>query len=500
MVTGSGRTGATESGVSRLDFAVTAGLLVGLVFGLAYLLPARLFVVVLAISSMTTVFYLSSVVITYYADLLPEWTRSVPTYSTFLAPFTVFGVLLYWLPIDVTPLTLAFLTALILVFFYYWLVVPLAYYQYLRGQRSTVDVTDWPPLTVLVPAYNESGYVGRTIESVLEAAYPRDRVRVVVVDDGSTDDTLAEARTYESERVTVLTKPNGGKHSALNRGLQAVDTEYVVTIDADSVVDPSALRKLVRSMQRTGASAVAGTVTVSNRGSLVTDLQALEYVVGINTFRRAFDLVGVVTVVPGCLGCFRRSVLESAGPYSADTITEDFDLTVELLARGHRVHHSDARVYTESPDTWRGLYDQRLRWFRGNVQTVLKHRSSLLDSSLGLLHQVGFPYLLFSMTVLPALGLVVLAVILWQAVVGVPEQFVGLLSLFVLLQILLSFMAIRIEGDDPWLVRYAPLSLVGYKQFLDLVLLRGIVDALRHDELPWTGPDRIRQREESKQT
>lgn len=488
----SGRIG----GLSRLDLAVTLVLLVGLVAGLAYLLPGRLFLVVVAISSMSAVFYVSSVLITYYGQYLPEWMAVVPTYSTIAAPFTVVAVLLFWFRIDVTLLGLALLVALILVFFYYWLVVPLAFYQRLREQNTEVEIDEWPEIAVLVPAYNEQGYIGPAIESFLAADYPRDRLNIVVVDDGSTDDTFAEALAYESEQVTVLTKPNGGKHAALNYAVQATHCEYVVTVDADSVVAPDAFKRLVQSMIRTGASAVAGNVKVSNRGSLVTNLQALEYIVGINTFRRAFDLVGVVTVVPGCLGLFSRSAVAEVGSYSPDTITEDFDLTIELLARGYSVHHSDAVVYTEAPDTWRDLYKQRLRWFRGNVQTVLKHRRALADRSSGLLHQVAFPYLLFSMSVLPLLGLVILAVILVQTLSGSVSEFAGLLVLFGLLQVLLSLLAIRIEDEDLWLARYAPFSIVGYKQFLDVVLIRGIVDVLRTDELPWTGPERIRQRDE----
>ena len=239
---------------------------------------------------------------------------------------------------------------------------------------------------------------------------------------------------------------------------------------------------------------------VGNRGSLVTDLQALEDVVGITTFRRAFDLLGVVTVVPGCLGLFRRDAIESVGRYSGDTIGEDFDLTIELLERGYRIRHSNAVVTTEAPDSWRDLYRQRLRWFRGNVQTVVKHRRVLADDSFGLLHRVGFPYLVLSMSVLPALGVVILVVVLWQAAVGSLAQFAGPFGLFSLLQVLLSLLAPRIEDDDLWLARYAPLSLVGYKQFLDAVLVKGIADVLRYTDLAWTGPERVRQREDGETT
>lgn len=118
---------------------------------------------------------------------------------------------------------------------------------------------------------------------------------------------------------------------------------------------------------------------VGNRGSFITNLQALEYVVGINTFRQAFDHVGLVSVVPGCLGAFRRETLEAVEGYSPDTLTEDFDLTVEILKRGQAVHMSEGVVYTAAPTTWRGLYRQRLRWFRGHVQTLLKHANVFGD-------------------------------------------------------------------------------------------------------------------------
>ncbi|MFC6787151.1 glycosyltransferase family 2 protein [Halobaculum halobium] len=477
---------------------MTVAIVGGLVIGLSYLLPVRLLGVVLAVASMTAVFYLSSVAIAHYADALPEWAQTVPIWTTLALPFTIALVLITQLNIAIPALTLVLLFALVLVFFYYWLVVPLALYQRLREQARDQSIDSWPELSVLIPAYNEEGYVGRTIESFLAADYPDNRLELIVIDDGSSDNTYEEALAYASETVTVLTKENGGKHSALNHGLAHTDAAHIVTVDADSVIAPDALRKLVRSLKANpNAGAVAGNVKVANRDSFITRLQALEYIVGINTFRRTFDLLGVVTVVPGCLGLFRREAIESVGRYSADTITEDFDLTIELLKHGVSIHHSNAIVSTEVPDTWRDLYRQRLRWFRGNFQTVLKHRTVFVDPNFGLLHSVGFPYLVLSMSVLPVLGVIILGVILWLVIQGSLSQFLGLLGLFILLQVLLSLLAIRIENDDLWLARYAPLSIVGYKQFLDGVLLKSVVDVFTHDDLVWTGPERIRQREQT---
>jgi len=492
-----GRTRGKDATLSRWELLVTVGLLAVLLGGLSVLLPTRLLVVVVAVTAMVAVFYVTSVSLVYYRDALPAWTESVPFWTTLAVPFTVVAVLLAKFDTAVPLATLALLFALILVFFYYWLVVPLALYQRLAEQHRRVEIAEWPALAVIVPTYNEAGYVGKTVDSFLAADYPDERLDVVVDDDGSTDGTIGELAAYDDADVTVLRKENGGKHSALNYGLTHTDASLVVTVDADSVVAPDALKTLVRSFEaHDDVGAVAGNVKVSNRGSLVTDVQALEYVLGINTFRRVFDLLGVVTVVPGCLGLFRRDALAAVGEYSADTLTEDFDATIALLERGFRVHHSGAVVYTEAPDTWTDLYRQRLRWFRGNLQTVLKHHHIFRSSEFGMLHRVGAPYLLMTMSVIPALGVVVVAAMLWTVGAGDPLQFVGLLGLFSLLQVLLSLLALRIEGEDLRLALYAPLSVVGYKQVLDVILIKSIVDVLTRRTVTWTSPTRVRQRDQ----
>lgn len=473
------------------------GILTGLCVGLGLLLPFELFVIAVAITGMVLVFYSSSLLILHYSDSLPDWMDSVPIWTTLFLPLTIVFVLGTQLDIDLPLDTFVLLLALILIFFYYWLIVPLALYQRLREQSRDVVVETWPELTVLVPAYNEAGYIGDTIESFLAAEYPPAKLDIVVIDDGSTDATYEEARAYASEGVTVLTKENGGKHAALNYGLSRTDGQLFLTVDADSVIAPDAIEEIVRSLEATpDAAAIAGNVKISNRGKLITDLQALEYVLGINTFRRVFDLLGVVTVVPGCLGLFKREGIETIGRYSSDTLTEDFDLTIELLKRGFKIHHSNAIVYTEAPDTWTNLYRQRIRWFRGNLQTVVKHGQIFVLPEFGILHRVGAPYLLFSMSIIPVLGIVVFGLVIWFVVQGSVREFIGVTALFMILQFLLSLLAIHIEDDDLWLARYAPFSILGYKQFLDVVLVKSIVDVFRHDDISWTSAERIRQRED----
>jgi len=470
---------------------------VAALFGLlALVLPPAVRLVCLVIGGLAAVYFSVSVTLARHADRLPRPVRRIPIWLTFVLPLVVSTLLLltYW---DAASVTISvFVLALLCVFFYYWVILPLALYQKLATGRRSRAPDAYPPVSVLVPAFNEQHYVGRTLQSVQAATYPGP-VDVVVVDDGSTDGTYAEALACAGDWTTVVRKENGGKHDALNFGLDHAESDVVVTVDADCVVAEDALTELVSVLLRSpDTGAVAGNVKVSNRGSLVTNVQALEYVVGINTFRRAFDLLGIVTVVPGCLGAFRREALELVGGYDADTLTEDFDATIKLLKGGWRVHASEAVVYTEAPDTWRDLYRQRLRWFRGNFMTLAKHRDVFVDPSFGLLHRLAFPYSLLSMTFIPLAGLVVLVAMGVGLAGGLFVDLFGLMGFFVLLQVMVSLLAVEIEGEDPRLVLYSPLSVVGYKNFLDAVLLKSVLDVVRGGTLSWTSPTRVLQREE----
>ncbi|WP_318270909.1 glycosyltransferase [Halosegnis longus] len=355
---------------------------------------------------------------------------------------------------------------------------------------------EWPAIAVVVPAYNEEGYVGDCIDSIRATTYPGP-TSITVVDDGSTDDTYAEARAHAPEDATVIRTENRGKHAALNTALEHTTAPYIVSVDADSHVDADAFSQLIRRFfSYDDAGAVAGNIKVANRDSLVTSVQALEYIMGINTFRRAFDLVGTVTVVPGSLGAFRRDVLDDVGGYSGDTVTEDFDLTIDILRHGYSIRASTGIVYTEAPDTWRDLALQRRRWFHGNLQTLLKHRAVFTDSRYGLLHRVALPYVFLSMSVLPLLGVAILGLILLSLFTGGVGLLLQLAIFFVVLQVLLAVLAIQIEGEDLRLALFTPLTLFGYKQFLDGVLLWSLW-ALVRGERTWLRPARIRQRDKS---
>jgi cellulose synthase/poly-beta-1,6-N-acetylglucosamine synthase-like glycosyltransferase len=227
-------------------------------------------------------------------------------------------------------------------------------------------------------------------------------------------------------------------------------------------------------------------LTVANRGRFITELQELEYVIGIHLFRRAYNFVEAVTLVPGALGAYRRKALERVGGFDGDTLTEDFDATVRILKLGGATRSVDSVCLTEAPETWRDLYRQRLRWDRGHAQTVLKHRDVFRTPDYGFLYAVVFPVVLLSLTVVPVAGMVILGSIVVELLVGSPMRVAAFASFFTLVQLLVSVLAVRLDGGDPKLALYAPFFVIGYRQFLDVVMLKSVVDVLRSGELGWT--------------
>ncbi|EJN60001.1 glycosyltransferase [Halogranum rubrum] len=370
-----------------------------------------------------------------------------------------------------------------------------------RRESDEDTLADTPFVSVLIPAYNESSYIGNCIQSVLASDYPTDRLEVIVVDDGSTDDTYTEAASHRNERVSVFTRANGGKHAALNFGLSCARGEVLVGVDADSTLHPTALQRAVARLQSDSRiGAVAGTVVIDNPQGIVGGVQALEYVLGINTLRRAFSYLGTVMVVPGCLGVFRREALEGVGGYDADTVTEDFDLTVRLIKAGWRVELTESIVYTEAPFSLGDLLNQRLRWTRGNIQTLLKHRDVFTSPQYGFLHRFAFPLSALSLLFVPFASLLVTVTLVSAIFSGSLFDVVLAAGYFLLVLAVVSAMALDLSNHDFRLLAYVPFHIFGYRQFLDFVILRTMASLLQGTGMRWESVTRARQQESSAST
>jgi len=249
-----------------------------------------------------------------------------------------------------------------------------------------------PKVGVIVPAYNEGPVVNKSIQSILQSDYPN--LEIIVVDDGSTDDTYKTVvRKYgRNKKVWVFTKPNGGKSDALNYGLRNTNAEMVVILDADTIVTKNAIRNLARHFRDPNIGAVAGNSKVGNRTNMLTKMQALEYITSQNLDRQAFCLLNCIRVVPGAIGMWRRQLLLDLGGFTTDTLAEDTDMTLKVIRAGYKVDYdSHAIAYTEAPDTISGFMKQRFRWMHGTLQAVWKHNDLLLRRKAGGLGWIALP-------------------------------------------------------------------------------------------------------------
>ena len=391
------------------------------------------------------------------------------------------------------PLSAIIAVGLALTFWTNFLTIPLAIYHKQNEEREGKYLQRYPKVSIIVPAYNEEENLATTIEALLEADYPLKEI--IIVDDGSTDGTLNIARRYIDRGVKVCHKENGGKASAINYGLLFATGEIIVLVDADTIIGYSALREIVKRFEDPEVVAVCGNIKILNTSNWLTKCQALEYCININILRRAFDTFGAVPVVPGSLGAFRKEVLEAGGKYDRVTVTEDFDVTIQTLKTGKVVQASSyALAYTRAPETISGLYKQRLRWYRGNIQSILRHKDAFINTRYGFLHSLAFPFIFLSLIILPFIGLLVWGTVFLMLFLGYWQSALFWFLFFVVLQFLLSLLALELDEAPRSLAWYSPLFVLGYKQFLDFIIIKSLFDVLLKRNIGWTSAKRKQEK------
>ncbi|MBN2799730.1 MAG: glycosyltransferase family 2 protein [Deltaproteobacteria bacterium] len=347
---------------------------------------------------------------------------------------------------------------------------------------------DWPRVLVLIPAFNEEAVIEGSVRSVLATGYPR--LRVVVIDDGSSDRTSERAGRSGDPRVEVLTlEHNLGKAGALNAGLAGGDEPVLVSVDADTVLDPQALQALVAPIALGLGEAVACNLKVGNRDRWLTVWQSLEYILGLNLSRRAQATYGCITTVPGAAAAFSRGPVEAVGGWSGDTTTEDTDLTLALLRGGARVLYQPAAVaFTEAPSDLRGLVHQRTRWMFGYLQCLYKHRGAFLSiSSLGLL---GMPNLLLVNLLAFPMLLVALPWAIRAADLSSPLSVALALLGWVWLDTLLAALSTAVDREAARDLLHAPLQRLVWPLFLLVIFLRVWVVRAASGQVPWSKLER----------
>jgi poly-beta-1,6 N-acetyl-D-glucosamine synthase len=384
----------------------------------------------------------------------------------------------------------AFLIALIVRY------VLLLWFSYLNFLDSGELVQAGEPLvSVIVPAYNEGAVIQSSIRSLLKLDYPR--FEILVVDDGSSDDTYQRASRFAGPHgraeVRVLHQRNGGKASALNTGIRGARGSLVLCMDGDSVLAPGTLRSAVRHFVDPAVGAVAGSVKVVNRTNALACLQALEYVEGLNMVRQAQAFFRAVNIIPGPIGVFRRGALLEIGGYESDTYAEDCDLTLRLLARGWQIKYEPGAIaYTEAPEQLLDLLKQRYRWTRGILQAIRKHARTLVDPRRSLTLTFTLWYMIFEGILWPAMN--VFAHVLFVAVAA---RYGAALSLVIwwaqltVLDLAAALYCVVVEEEGLSLVPYAVLYRVFFALTIDTAKLFATVEELFQLRMDWGKLERI---------
>jgi len=264
-------------------------------------------------------------------------------------------------------------------------------------------VKKYPKISVIMPAYNESKNVVKSIKSVLKIDYPKNKLEIIVVDDGSEDDTYEQAKGMQSKLVKVFTKKHSGKAATLNYGIKKSTGEIIMVLDADTFPDKKCLKNIVGYFEEPKIMAALPAIKIWKPKNLIEKCQAMEYVVTV-MLKKTFFFMGSMNCTPA--GAFiRKSFLKKYGGFDKNTLTEDFEMGMRIQSKNYQIaQSSESKVYTIVPNKIKKLIRQRVRWSYGGLKNIAKYRY-MLDPKYGDLGLFFLPLTLFSISLVSFLFL-----------------------------------------------------------------------------------------------
>lgn len=343
-------------------------------------------------------------------------------------------------------------------------------------------------ISVLIPAYNEVENIRSAVESIVHNTHKKKEI--IVIDDGSKDATGAVVQAviqeYPGEAIQLLTLENGGKARALNIGLTAAQYDIVAVLDADAVFGSGTLAAMVRHFDDPVVGAVAGKVYTTAEKNLLDQFQALEYIVGQNIDKEAFSRFGVVGVVPGPAGAWRKQAIMEAGGFDTATLAEDQDMTLSVLRLGYRIEYdADAKAYTETPHTIRNFFKQRFRWVFGTVQCFWKHKGVMFEQPTKPIGFLVLPNALVFGIILPLVyPLMDTALILGLLLPGAKDLLFPFL-LFTSIDLIYTFWGLSREKGRMKLLLLVPFQRILYRQLLYCTVVKSVVCAIEGTGTRW---------------
>ncbi|MBI2135104.1 glycosyltransferase family 2 protein [Candidatus Woesearchaeota archaeon] len=269
-----------------------------------------------------------------------------------------------------------------------------------KPKRKAKKLQKLPFVSIVIPAFNEEKKIRPTVKSVLELEYPRDKYEIIVVNDGSTDKTQEITKSiineYKSHDIKLISQTNKGKGAALNKGLRKAKGEYFICLDADSYVSRDALSKTLPHFTNEKIAAVLPLLKVSNPKTLLQKMQWLEYIVNM-FYKELMGKLDCVHVAPGPFSIYRKSILGKIGGFDEKNLTEDLEITLRLQKHNYRiVQLLNTDVYTIAPSSFRELYRQRNRWYKGSVMNVITYRRMMFNKNYGDFGIIQMPTIIIS--------------------------------------------------------------------------------------------------------
>jgi cellulose synthase/poly-beta-1,6-N-acetylglucosamine synthase-like glycosyltransferase len=255
---------------------------------------------------------------------------------------------------------------------------------YIKNRKEFSEIKETmkkkPLISVIIPAFNEEKTIAKTIQSVLNSNYPKNKLEIIVVDDGSKDKTVENAKKVSGTGIKVFSKPNTGKADSLNYGIKKAKGEFIATMDADSYVTPEAINRMLPYFDDPRVGAVTASIKVHNKQNFLEKLQNIEYIYTIFT-RKVLSLIDAVNVTPGPFSLFRKKTFDLVGGFDPQNIMEDQEMALRIQLNNLKICSTlDAEVYTQVPRTFGKLLNQRIRWHRGGIRNAFKHRQMIHPS------------------------------------------------------------------------------------------------------------------------
>jgi len=287
--------------------------------------------------------------------------------------------------------------------------------------KANINRKNLPHVAVIVPCFNEEKTVAGTITSLLALDYPKDKLEIIAVNDGSTDQTSETLRNFAyNPQVRILNKENGGKHSAMNAALAYTSAEFVGCLDADSYVESDALLQIISHFKDPEVAAVTPSIKIHNATSILQFVQKAEY--GLSIFiRNVFAKMDALFITPGPFSFFRRSVIEEIGPWKHAHSTEDLEMCLRLQKHHKKVTNEPlAIVHTTAPYSLPQLFKQRVRWTYGFIKNAIDYYFMFFNPKYGNLGMLVLPVSIISFVS----ALFLFSALIWNTLVHVAQEVV----------------------------------------------------------------------------